>query len=344
MCEEANPATAILNFMISNQQTEPANLNLKIKKTQFPPTKSSHTNYMHKHLVHDSSIRYQATMPKQLALWFTLPKSKYDYSWDFANANTRPVLLPKNSFLNSLSKKNENKSPLEDKSPFEGFLDDLNKVMLQYLDGTALMYIREVFEPADPEFDFLPPKVKANVLVQEQIDRLRILILPERREEILVAYLEYYDMVNNSSFNNSSTQIFTAANNVISHFDGFKRRYSAVRDIKEKFDLIFGFSFAIKKYSSWMYNREQTRARQQMVSGLARHWRQLLNLYSPEQIGLDREFSYPALLAFLKSFKDQVESIGMCGDIKFVYERAEFFENRSSSDEWSIPSESTSSV
>ena len=203
------------------------------------------------------------------------------------------------------------------KSPFEILLEDMNQVIQcsKYPDGTALMYVREIFEPEDPEFEFVTSEVNVRQLSQEQVNRLRIMIIPGHREEILLAYLDYYERANRQP------HAIETSTHVLKHFEGFKRRYSMTRDLKAKFDLLFGFSFAIKKYSLWMYRRERMRAREKMVAGLARHWRHLLRKHTPAQLGLD-QFSYPALIAFLKDFKKQTESVEMFGDpcIKFVYE------------------------
>jgi hypothetical protein len=246
--------------------------------------------------------------------WIQLPQSKHgiDYS-----LKKRVDSSAKTGRLQLRTRDVHIKQPTC-KSPFEILLEDLNQVIQcsNYLDGTALMYVREIFEPEDPEFDFITSKVNACQLTQEQVNRLRIMIIPEHREEILLAYLDYYERAN------SQPHAIETSTHVLKHFEGFKRRYSMTRDLKEKFDLLFGFSFAIKKYSLWMYRRERMRARGKMVAGLARHWRHLLRKHTPEQLGLDRDFSYPALLTFLNDFKKQTESVEMFGDpcIKFVYE------------------------
>ena len=258
-------------------------------------------------------------MMKNTMAWVELPASKFgiEYSME-TTLRSRFPLRPKNSFkIRSRIKK---KPPR--KSPFETMLDTLNHVTcrFQYPEGTAIMYVREIFEPGDPEFDYIGAKANAIQLSEEQVDRIRLMIIPGRREELLVAYLNYYDMASKDD------HIFNESANVIRHFDGFKRRYSNARCIQEKFDLLFGFSFAIKQYSGWMYRREERiRAREKMVVALARHWRNLLRKNSPEELGLDTEFSYPALLTFLRSFKRQTESVETFGDppMKFVFEAEE---------------------
>ena len=64
-----------------------------------------------------------------------------------------------------------------------------------------------------------------------------------------------------------------------------------------------------------------------MVSTLARHWRDLLQRHFPEELGLDRDFSYPAVLAFLRNFKKQIESIDVFGSepIRFDYDNSDSF-------------------
>lgn len=216
------------------------------------------------------------------------------------------------------------------KSPFEFALEDLTEVVRrkEYPEGTALLYIREIFEPSDPEFSYLPSNINVFQITREQVDRLRIMIVPKRREECLIAYLNYYETINKESHvirsSSSSSSASSRRNDVQRHFDGFKRRYSTTRDAKEKLDLIFAFSFAIQKYGGfWMYRRERRLHRAKMVAGLARHWRHLIRKHDPEELGLDREYSYPAVMHFLRAFKEQVESLEVDSreaEIKFNYE------------------------
>jgi hypothetical protein len=257
--------------------------------------------------------------------WVELPDSKYgiEYSLEIAVHDTvKKSRLPLRARNSSFGIRSRIKKKPSRHSPFEAMHASLNLVTgrSHHPDGTAIMYIREIFEPGDPEFDFIGAKANASQLSQEQVDRIRIMIVPERREEVLVAYLNYYDMAYKED------HISKESADVLKHFDGFKRRYSSTRCVQEKFDLLFGFSFAIKKYSGWMYRYECMHAREKMVAALARHWRNLLRKNSPVQLGLDAEFSYPALLTFLRCFKRQTEeSIETFGEppIKFVFEAEE---------------------
>jgi len=58
-----------------------------------------------------------------------------------------------------------------------------------------------------------------------------------------------------------------------------------------------------------------------MIASLAKHWRRLFGKYTPAELGLDLEFSYPAALAFLEKFKIMCESVETFGypTIDFPY-------------------------
>jgi hypothetical protein len=204
-------------------------------------------------------------------------------------------------------------------SPFETALDDLMRVIQRdgHPDGTAVVYIREILEPGDWEFDHISQHsyVCATQLSQEQVDRLRIMVLPKRREEILVTYLdEFRTALQNEEGCNDADGVHRPS-------EAFDSRYIAITDEKDKFDLLFGFTYALKKNTGWMFRLESPGRIEEIFSSLANHWRRLLGRYKPEELGYDREFSYPALLTFLEEFKRQAESNGKFYKypIKFVY-------------------------
>lgn len=205
-------------------------------------------------------------------------------------------------------------------SPFEAALKLLNDAIRRdgHDDGTAVMYIREIIEPEDWEFDSISEHsyVCATQLSQEQVDRLRIMVLPQLREEILVSYLDRYRTTNHRDGGRNDTI------DVLRDFDAFDRRFVTITDEKTKFDVLFGFSFAIKMYSGWMFRYECKGKREKMIANLAKHWRRLLGKFKAVELGCDLEFSYPALLTFLDGFKRQVESIETFNQrpIKFDYE------------------------
>jgi hypothetical protein len=59
-----------------------------------------------------------------------------------------------------------------------------------------------------------------------------------------------------------------------------------------------------------------------VLSALARYWRHILRNNFPEELGLDIEFSYPAVCSFLDSMKGHIENIDMhdLPSLSFVFE------------------------
>lgn len=222
--------------------------------------------------------------------WVELPSSKYDIEYVLGNgivvssSNEDLPLNPKKAIKRCLQKTTnmiwKRKSNL---SPFEQKIMELDQVTRRdgYGDGTAVMYIREIFEPGDAEYDYIGGYVCASKLSHEQVDRLRIMILPSRREETLLSYLDHYKNANQQH------HIFNESTDVVRHFEGFHRRYTklAEEEGREKFDLLFSFTFAIKTYCGWILKFESTKRRATMIAALAKQWRKLFGRYTPAELG-----------------------------------------------------------
>jgi len=222
--------------------------------------------------------------------WVELPSSKYDIDYVLtsemivSSPTSSLSLNPKKLIQQYLKKKNNRiwKRTLKI-SPFERKIIELDKVTRRdgYGDGTAVMYIREIFEPGDVEYDYISDYVCAAQLSHEQVDRLRIMIIPPRREAILVSYLDHYKNINQQqNISNQSTDI-------VRHFEAFHRRYLklSVEEGKEKFDTIFSFTFAIITYGDWVLKSENIEKRLTMIATLAKYWRKLLGKYTPSELG-----------------------------------------------------------
>ena len=235
------------------------------------------------------------SQPKTMT-WVELPKSKYGIEYVLGGIPGKQLHLANVDHGGSLikfwknSRHKKSKRPSKS-SPFETMLHSLDEVTRRdgNKDGTALMYIREIFEPGDVEYDYIGDYVCATQLSFEQVNRLRILVLPQRREEILLIYLDHFDdraeAEDNVNFKNIP---FNESTDVLQHFESFQQRYLSIFDPKTKFDLLFGFSFAIKHHSSWIFKYESQRKRESMVSSLARHWRNLIARNSAADLGKAR--------------------------------------------------------
>lgn len=223
--------------------------------------------------------------------WIDLPASKYGIEYVLTkygvNASSERGILHLNPkkvikyYLRKGGKKIWNKSSKT--SPFEIKMNDLDCVARRdgYKDGTAIMYIREIFEPGDAEYDYIGSYVCATQLSREQVDRLEIMIIPKSREDLLLAYLDYYK----SAY--QQDHIFNESSDVVRHFEGFHRRYLNLgsENGKSKLDLIFSFTFAIKQYSGWIFKFDSIRKRATMIGSLAKHWRNLLAKYTAVELG-----------------------------------------------------------
>jgi hypothetical protein len=256
--------------------------------------------------------------------WVELPESRYgiEYALRGETKQWKERISAVKKFRRTvrLGLTTGSKKITKELSPFEAALERLNNVIRGggHSDGTAVMYIREIIEPDDWEFDSISEHayVCATQLSQEQVGRLRIMVLPKRREEILVSYLDRYRT------SNQSVCVRNERVDVLRDFDAFDRRFITITDEKMKFDVLFGFTFAVKMFSEWMFRYECQRKREKKIASLAKHWRKLLGKFKPEELGCDQEFSYPALLAFLEDFKRQTESIETFKQcpIKFDYQ------------------------
>lgn len=212
--------------------------------------------------------------------WVELPKSKYGIEYILAGGMPPAGKGKKNGvvrFLKSGSKKACRVSP------FEEMLQELNKVTLRdgHITGTALMYLREIFEPGDASFDHIGDYVCASQLSKEQVDRLRIIVLPWRREAKLLSYLHQI-----GSSGSEQRSIFGDGFTALGDFGTFHRHYLSLHNPKEKFDELFGFSFAVKHHSEWIFQYENQRQRETMIKSLAKHWRNLMQRHSPEKLGM----------------------------------------------------------
>jgi hypothetical protein len=244
--------------------------------------------------------------------WLTLPQSQYDIQYDLGSTTTAAT-KPYSEMQNGIFML----AMVARKCPFELRMQELRHVLRShYPSGASLIYVREIFEPSDPEFRapslMKSPIVDVTTITREQIDRLRFVIVDEPCREIMISYLGYYERLH---YTNVAFQ-------VVDDFSRFKSKYSKIKESREKFIKLFCFTFTLHRFDSWMHRIERGWGRQRMVEGIAKRWKNLLSNRTPEELGLDTKFSYPAVVALLQSFKRKVESAPTYGDplMKFKYE------------------------
>ena len=202
--------------------------------------------------------------------------------------------------------------------PNEVFLTRLNSVMaIGYPLGTGYLDIRGAIQEGDAEWtenldldhiDF----------TDDQVKRIRVLIMPRER---YTSKDEMGILLLGNQFHRRHKN-FTAgfSYHVLRAYDLFKDRYAKTSTKRERFNMLFGFTFHLHSNDWWMTHHGRGWGGEAMVARLARHWKQLLQ-NETSHLGLDTEFSYPAVKYFLEDFKRKVEQVEMYGEppMKFAY-------------------------
>jgi hypothetical protein len=237
-----------------------------------------------------------------IAKWLTLPPSEFGIYYELGSTKLYKHPPTGMSMLQMAA----------NKCPFELKMQELKDIFSsKYPKGAGLIYVREIFERHDPDYGGNGTTVDVTTITQEQMNRLRLVIAPVDLREAMVKVLSFYHQ-----------SPFFAASIVLDHFLSFKKTYGKLRDHREKFNQLFGFTFALHKFDEWLYRMERGFGRSKMVDGLATRWKNLFKHRTPEELDLDLACSYPAVLFLLQSFKVKVERAPTFGDppMLFKYE------------------------
>jgi hypothetical protein len=251
-----------------------------------------------------------ATTGKDLICsWLCLPHSRFGIEYDLGSTTTTQTPLPTEKLKSGMSILKLAATRL----PFEFKMQDLKTVLdSQYSHGAGLVYVREFLEPQDPDFPHSARALNARVVVhakdlsQEQVGRLRILIMSKRRQSALVSTLKCF-----ASFSNTRQ--------VLDYFQSFKQYYAKTRNHGKKLDALLSLTIALCRFNGWMFRMDLCRSRSKMVEGLATRWKNLLATQTAGELELDVGFSFPAVLHLLQGFKHFVETAPTYGDPKMVF-------------------------
>ena len=257
---------------------------------------------------HQSSLDCLASPPPPprteipIREWLTLPLSSYHVRYELGSTTTD---IEGCTSLTGSNKGKERSIPHFNtsvvKSPFEVRMQELRWCLQEhYPGGAGIVYVREIFEPLDPEFQSLQCGlmkqknhqdcrfVNVKHITKQQVDRLHIIIVDDRRRKAMVAYLKMLEVT-------------------VPNYGHFKEEYSKVQDPKERLNKLLGFTFALNKHDNWLYQTPYNILRVRMIKNLGLKWRNLLGNRSPKELGIDDDFSLPAIKALLEKFKCKVE-------------------------------------
>jgi hypothetical protein len=208
-------------------------------------------------------------------------------------------------------------------SPAKDFMEQFDYVLSKrYPKGTDFLIIRDVFSPSiDDHGGVVPMEINLDELSKEQLSTIRVLIIPLQRQETMdeMGKLILGDRFGRNNIRYDRNFWFS----ILKSYGIFKRFYAIKSsDMEARFNLLFGFTYHLSKHPHWMNHHARGWGGEKMVSGLASRWKQLLKCL-PGQMGLDSEFSYPAVLCFLQEFKTTVENVNTNGDpkLQFNYEK-----------------------
>ena len=186
-----------------------------------------------------------------------------------------------------------------------------------YPPGTEILMLREPIQAGDPDFRG-DVAVDDEFLTEEQVRRVRILVLPLDRANVLD---DMGRLVLGNQFDEDVRKYPPSFwFSVLRSYKIFDKKYNADSNSPERcFDMLFGYTYHLWQNDRWMTHHGRGWGGEKMVAALALHWKRLLKLHSPKSLGLDHEVSYPSVLWFLHNFKTTLESVEMYGDPPLIF-------------------------
>jgi hypothetical protein len=205
------------------------------------------------------------------------------------------------------------------KSPHDAFFDKKRAFMTEkgYIGSILVKGIpRDEDEEEEEEEEEEEKEEDCDKYTEEQMNGLRFIMITQNRADKL-------DEMGNLILGDQAGSCFMMFNTSFSYkvLDSLETIKSLVKKAKtpaQKFDLLFAYTHTVKEYDVWMHDNEG--GMDEFTKGLATLWKRLLKT-SDEDLGIDTEYTKPALEEFLRQFKTQVESVETYGygAMKFKY-------------------------
>jgi hypothetical protein len=229
----------------------------------------------------------------------------------------RAVMPARSNYRVSTHKSLEKKT-----TPNEDFLNRIKKVVDRYPFGTGYLDIRAAIQEGDSEWCeegfFSLDKV---TFTEGQMRRIRVLIVSVER---YAAMDEMGKLILGKEFHCRPKTFGPGFSySVLRRYDTFKELYYYSKESttpKCLFNMLFGFTYHLYRNPRWMTHHSRGWGGEKMVTGLTSQWKELMK-HSTQTLGLDLEFSYPAVMYFLQDFKKKVERVETYGDprLRFDY-------------------------
>jgi hypothetical protein len=148
-------------------------------------------------------------------------------------------------------------------------------------------------------------EINADELTTEQVEVFRHVLLTQRREDELN---NMRDLILGDQANSQFVQFKRSfSEDVLATWHIVKRSLNIMDDPSKKLDRLFGYSYNLWDVNIWMHFNYGNMA--ELVDGLARAWKSLLNTYTDEELGWDCKYTKPGMLEFLHQFKNKIKNM-----------------------------------
>ncbi|KAL7479958.1 hypothetical protein ACHAWX_000144 [Stephanocyclus meneghinianus] len=187
-------------------------------------------------------------------------------------------------------------------SHYQELVDCINQFDLPYM---CVRGIDADDEDKEDEVDY-----EDVVVDEDEVDKLHFIFVTDERgrtiEEVRKLVLKDKYPGGFLMFNTSFSY------DVLEAFELVKDRFNRTKSWPKKFDLLLGFTHAIKEFDYWLNDHEVGWGGEIMVKKLGQMWRRVL-AKSNDDLGIDGEFSRPGVVYLLGDFKEMVEDIETYG-------------------------------
>eukprot|EP00008_Paramoeba_atlantica_P004395 CAMPEP_0201483564 /NCGR_PEP_ID=MMETSP0151_2-20130828/7760_1 /ASSEMBLY_ACC=CAM_ASM_000257 /TAXON_ID=200890 /ORGANISM="Paramoeba atlantica, Strain 621/1 / CCAP 1560/9" /LENGTH=262 /DNA_ID=CAMNT_0047866757 /DNA_START=22 /DNA_END=807 /DNA_ORIENTATION=- len=196
----------------------------------------------------------------------------------------------------------------ENKSPGEKYFSLLDKKSKE-LDAVGSMLvcgIQKEEEDDDEEEGAGKEEDAIKHLTEAEASKLRHLIVTKNREKEIEKGLKF---ASNGQHGGFFCMFNTSDGNaVISGIAGQLRRVQRIKTLPQQFDALLGLTVGLKEYECWANDNEywgEGDLLEKSVKSLGNAWKKLLQ-NDNEAMGIDEQFTRPALESFLEQFREML--------------------------------------
>lgn len=155
--------------------------------------------------------------------------------------------------------------------------------------------------------------VPSSTYTQQEVDYIRCVILSPERER---AVEEMTQLILGDQHDENNLKLFHPSYSfadVLSAFDTMNKEFKNKRLWSKKFNILFGFTLAIKIYDSWVDNNDGIET-DDMIDEIGTMWKKVMKRSSAD-LEIDDEFTRPGIIILVQKFMEYY-NVGS-GDMEF---------------------------